>query len=328
MRDASQPILSVRDLKVHFKVKSGAWPWSPARTLKAVDGVSFDIHAGETLGVVGESGCGKSTLARAVLNLIPATAGSIAWMGQEMTGASSQAWQTARADIQMIFQDPLASLDPRMPIAQIIAEPLRTHRPGMPEAEVMQRVKAMMGRVGLMPQQINRYPHEFSGGQCQRIGIARALILEPKLIICDEPVSALDVSIQAQIINLLKALQKSMGLALIFIAHDLAVVKHISDRILVMYLGHEMEVAKKKALYAAPRHPYTQALLSAIPIPDPALERKKVIQLLQGDLPSPMSPPSGCVFRTRCPRAITRCAEEVPELRRLDDQTEAACLLA
>jgi oligopeptide transport system ATP-binding protein len=193
---------------------------------------------------------------------------------------------------------------------------------------VMQRVKTMMGRVGLMPQQINRYPHEFSGGQCQRIGIARALILEPKLIICDEPVSALDVSIQAQIINLLKALQKSMGLALIFIAHDLAVVKHISDRILVMYLGHEMEVAKKKALYAAPRHPYTQALLSAIPIPDPALERKKVIQLLQGDLPSPMSPPSGCVFRTRCPVAIARCAEEVPPLRRLDDQTEAACLLA
>jgi oligopeptide transport system ATP-binding protein len=329
MRDAAQPILSVRDLKVHFKIKSGgAWPWSAARTLKAVDGISFDIHAGETLGVVGESGCGKSTLARAVLNLIPATAGSIVWMGQEMTSASPQAWLAARADIQMIFQDPLASLDPRMTIAQIIAEPLRTHRPRMPEAEVMQRVKTMMGRVGLMPQQINRYPHEFSGGQCQRIGIARALILEPKLIICDEPVSALDVSIQAQIINLLKALQKSMGLALIFIAHDLAVVKHISDRILVMYLGHEMEVAKKKALYAAPRHPYTQALLSAIPIPDPALERKKVIQLLQGDLPSPMSPPSGCVFRTRCPVAIARCAEEVPPLRRLDDQTEAACLLA
>lgn len=328
MRDASQPILSVRDLKVHFRIKSGAWPWSPARTLKAVDGISFDIHAGETLGVVGESGCGKSTLARAVLNLIPASAGSIVWMGKEMTGASSQSWLGVRADIQMIFQDPLASLDPRMTIAQIIAEPLRTHRPRMPEAEVMQRVKAMMGRVGLMAQQINRYPHEFSGGQCQRIGIARALILEPKLIICDEPVSALDVSIQAQIINLLKALQKSMGLALIFIAHDLAVVKHISDRILVMYLGHEMEVAKKKALYAAPRHPYTQALLSAIPIPDPALERKKVIQLLQGDLPSPMSPPSGCVFRTRCPRAIARCAEEVPELRRLDDQTEASCLLA
>jgi oligopeptide transport system ATP-binding protein len=329
MLEAAQPILSVRDLKVHFKVKAGsAWPWSPARTLKAVDGVSFDIYAGETLGVVGESGCGKSTLARAVLNLIPATAGSIVWMGQEMTGASSQAWLAVRKDIQMIFQDPLASLDPRMTIAQIIAEPLRTHHAGMADDEVMRRVKAMMSRVGLTAQQINRYPHEFSGGQCQRIGIARALILEPKLIICDEPVSALDVSIQAQIINLLKELQKSMGLALIFIAHDLAVVKHISDRILVMYLGHEMEVAQKKALYATPRHPYTQALLSAIPIPDPALERKKVIQLLHGDLPSPIDPPSGCVFRTRCPLAIARCAQEVPELRRLNAQSEAACLLA
>lgn len=329
MLEAAPPILSVRDLQVHFKVKTGsAWPWSPARTLKAVDGISFDIHAGETLGVVGESGCGKSTLARAVLNLIPATAGSIVWMGQEMTGASSQVWLSVRKDIQMIFQDPLASLDPRMTIAQIIAEPLRTHHAGMPDDEVMKRVKAMMMRVGLTAQQINRYPHEFSGGQCQRIGIARALILEPKLIICDEPVSALDVSIQAQIINLLKELQKSMGLALIFIAHDLAVVKHISDRILVMYLGHEMELAVKKALYATPRHPYTRALLSAIPIPDPKLERKKVIQLLQGDLPSPMAPPSGCVFRTRCPLAIVRCAQEVPAFRRLDDQTEAACLLA
>lgn len=329
MLDAAQPILSVRDLKVHFKVKTGgAWPWSPARTLKAVDGVSFDIHAGETLGVVGESGCGKSTLARAVLNLIPATAGSIVWMGQEMTGASSQVWLSVRKDIQMIFQDPLASLDPRMTIAQIIAEPLRTHHAEMPPDEVMKRVKAMMTRVGLTAQQINRYPHEFSGGQCQRIGIARALILEPKLIICDEPVSALDVSIQAQIINLLKELQKSMGLALIFIAHDLAVVKHISDRILVMYLGHEMELAQKKALYATPRHPYTKALLSAIPIPDPALERKKVIQLLHGDLPSPIDPPSGCVFRTRCPQAIARCAQEIPELRRLSEQSEAACLLA
>jgi oligopeptide transport system ATP-binding protein len=329
MLDAAQPILSVRDLKVHFKVKTGgAWPWSPARTLKAVDGVSFDIHAGETLGVVGESGCGKSTLARAVLNLIPATAGSIVWMGQEMTGASSQVWLSVRKDIQMIFQDPLASLDPRMTIAQIIAEPLRTHHAEMPPDEVMKRVKAMMTRVGLTAQQINRYPHEFSGGQCQRIGIARALILEPKLIICDEPVSALDVSIQAQIINLLKELQKSMGLALIFIAHDLAVVKHISDRILVMYLGREMELAQKKALYATPRHPYTKALLSAIPIPDPVLERKKVIQLLHGDLPSPIAPPSGCVFRTRCPQAIARCAQEIPELRRLNEQSEAACLLA
>jgi oligopeptide transport system ATP-binding protein len=314
---------------VHFQVKSDkGWPWSPARTLKAVDGVSFDIRAGETLGVVGESGCGKSTLARAVLNLIPASAGSIVWMGQEMNGASPQCWLAARKDIQMIFQDPLASLDPRMTIAQIIAEPLQTHQPGLPREQVMARVKAMMLRVGLSAQQINRYPHEFSGGQCQRIGIARALILAPKLIICDEPVSALDVSIQAQIINLLKELQQSMGLALIFIAHDLAVVKHISDRILVMYLGHAMELAHKQALYATPRHPYTRALLSAIPIPDPRLERQKVIQILQGDLPSPVNPPSGCVFRTRCPQAIERCAIEVPELRRLDGLSEAACLLA
>ncbi len=329
MPDIGAPILEVRDLKVYFDVRDAkAWPWTPSRTLKAVDGVSFDIRAGETLGVVGESGCGKSTLARAILNLIPATAGSIRWMGQEMNGASKRDWLAVRKDVQMIFQDPLASLDPRMTIAQIIAEPLRTHRPDMPDSEVMQRVLAMMLQVGLTQQQINRYPHEFSGGQCQRIGIARALVLEPKLIICDEPVSALDVSIQAQIINLLKELQKSMGLALIFIAHDLAVVKHISNRILVMYLGHEMEVAQKRALYASPRHPYTRALLSAIPIPDPVLERKKVIELLQGDLPSPINPPSGCVFRTRCPLAIARCAQEIPPLRRLDEQTEAACLLA
>ena len=329
MPDISAPILEVRDLKVYFDVRDAkAWPWTPSRTLKAVDGVSFDIRAGETLGVVGESGCGKSTLARAILNLIPATAGSIRWMGQEMNGASKGDWLAVRKDVQMIFQDPLASLDPRMTIAQIIAEPLRTHRPDMPDSEVMQRVQAMMQQVGLTQQQINRYPHEFSGGQCQRIGIARALVLEPKLIICDEPVSALDVSIQAQIINLLKELQKSMGLALIFIAHDLAVVKHISNRILVMYLGHEMEVAQKRALYASPRHPYTRALLSAIPIPDPVLERKKVIELLQGDLPSPINPPSGCVFRTRCPQAIARCAQEIPPLRRLNEQTEAACLLA
>ena len=329
MSKTSDPILSVRDLKVYFQVRDAKdWPWSPRRTLKAVDGVSFDIRAGETLGVVGESGCGKSTLARAVLNLIPATSGSIRWLGQEMTQASRHDWLRVRKDVQIIFQDPLASLDPRMTIAQIIAEPVTTHKPDLSKTEVIERVQAMMARVGLTQQQINRYPHEFSGGQCQRIGIARALILEPKLIICDEPVSALDVSIQAQIINLLKDLQQSMGLALIFIAHDLAVVKHISKRILVMYLGHEMEVAQKQALYASPRHPYTRALLSAIPIPDPELERGKVIQLLHGDLPSPIDPPSGCVFRTRCPQAIERCAVEVPALRRLSEDTEAACILA
>jgi oligopeptide transport system ATP-binding protein len=314
---------------VHFDVREpGSWPWTPVGKLRAVDGVSFDIHAGETLGVVGESGCGKSTLARAILNLIPATSGSIRWMGREMHGASRQHWLDVRKHVQMIFQDPLASLDPRMTIAQIIAEPLRTHHPELSGIDVMARVQAIMEKVGLTRQQINRYPHEFSGGQCQRIGIARALILEPRLIICDEPVSALDVSIQAQIINLLKSLQKDMGLALIFIAHDLAVVKHISNRILVMYLGHEMELAQKRALYATPRHPYTRALLSAIPIPDPDLERMKVIQILHGDLPSPVNPPSGCVFRTRCPQAVDRCATEVPALRPFGDQTQAACLLA
>lgn len=328
MADAKQPILSVRDVKVEFQIKDDkGWPWTPPRRLKAVNGISFDLHAGETLGVVGESGCGKSTLARALLNLNPANSGSIKWMGQEMQGASSEAWMSVRKDIQMIFQDPLASLDPRMTVAQIIAEPLRTHHPDMSQDEVMAKVRAIMGRVGLTQQQINRYPHEFSGGQCQRIGIARALILSPKLIVCDEPVSALDVSIQAQIINLLKELQAEFGLALIFIAHDLAVVRHISHRIMVMYLGRAMEFADKRALYEDPRHPYTQALLSAIPIPDPELERNKVVQLLQGDLPSPMNPPSGCVFRTRCPKATPDCANTVPELHAVSTGSQAACLL-
>ncbi|GGX86542.1 murein tripeptide/oligopeptide ABC transporter ATP binding protein OppF [Vogesella alkaliphila] len=322
-------ILSVRDVKVHFKVKGGNdWPWTPKKTLKAVDGVSFDLYEGETLGVVGESGCGKSTLARSILNLIPATAGEIVWMGRDLRQGSEKEWLAVRRDIQMIFQDPLASLNPRMTIAQIIGEPLRVHRPELSSDEVMKRVRAMMVKVGLREQMINRYPHEFSGGQCQRIGIARALILEPKLIICDEPVSALDVSIQAQIINLLKELQREMGLALIFIAHDLAVVKHISDRILVMYLGREMELAEKHALYDLPSHPYTRALLSAIPIPDPKLERSKQIQILQGDLPSPINPPSGCVFRTRCPLAEAQCAGERPALRRLSADTQSSCLLA
>ncbi|WP_174873520.1 murein tripeptide/oligopeptide ABC transporter ATP binding protein OppF [Vogesella oryzae] len=323
-----QPILSVRDVKVHFQVKSNnAWPWTPKKTLKAVDGVSFDLYAGETLGVVGESGCGKSTLARAILNLHPAKSGEIVWMGRDLRKGTDKDWLAVRKDIQMIFQDPLASLNPRMNIGQIIGEPLRVHRPELSGAEIDKRVRAMMAKVGLREQMINRYPHEFSGGQCQRIGIARALILEPKLIICDEPVSALDVSIQAQIINLLKDLQREMGLALIFIAHDLAVVKHISDRILVMYLGREMELAEKHALYDAPSHPYTRALLSAIPIPDPKLEKNKQIQILQGDLPSPMNPPSGCVFRTRCPQAQERCGKEDIVLHAVSDKSQSSCLL-
>jgi oligopeptide transport system ATP-binding protein len=325
---SSSALLSVRDLRVHFRIRdTSPWPWKPVRALKAVDGVSFDLRPGETLGIVGESGCGKSTLARALLNLVPITDGSLRWHGDEMRGASVQAWQAKRKNVQMIFQDPLASLDPRMTVAQIIGEPLRTHAPELSTTEHNERVLAMMQRVGLTAQQINRYPHEFSGGQCQRIGIARALILRPQVVICDEPVSALDVSIQAQIINLLKELQAEMGLALIFIAHDLAVVKHISQRVMVMYLGRAMEIASKHALYDTPRHPYTQALLSAIPLPDPRLERAKSLQLLQGDLPSPMNQPSGCVFRTRCPKAIAECTQTVPALRTISDQTQSACIL-
>ncbi len=329
MPDAKTPLLSVRDLQVHFKVRDRkAWPWTPAATLKAVDGVSFDLYPGETLGIVGESGCGKSTLARACLNLIPATGGEVVWAGRTLRPDDHAAWLAARRDIQIIFQDPLASLNPRMTVARIIGEPLRVHRPELSDAQVHEKVAAVMAEVGLTPQQINRYPHEFSGGQCQRIGIARALILEPKLIICDEPVSALDVSIRAQIVNLLQELQRRKGLALIFIAHDLAVVKHISDRVLVLYLGKPMEIAASDALYARPGHPYTEALLSAIPVPDPRVERHKVLQLLSGDMPSPIDPPSGCVFRTRCPKAIADCTREKPALRALDVETQSACLLA
>jgi oligopeptide transport system ATP-binding protein len=320
------PLLSVRDLKVHFKVRGeGLFP--EKRTLKAVNGVSFDLYPGETLGIVGESGCGKSTLARALLNLIPATSGQVVWMGRDMGGAGADGWQQVRKSVQMVFQDPLASLNPRMNIAQIVGEPLRTHHPELGNDEILARVRALLLRVGMSEAHMYRYPHEFSGGQCQRIGIARALILEPKLIICDEPVSALDVSIQAQIINLLKDLQRERQLALVFIAHDLAVVKHVSQRILVMYLGRVMELANKHALYATPKHPYTRALLSAVPLADPKLERGKVIQLLTGDLPSPIDPPSGCVFRTRCPQAFEKCPLEVPPLKSIDANTQAACWL-
>jgi oligopeptide transport system ATP-binding protein len=320
------PLLSVRDLKVHFKVRGeGLFP--EKRTLKAVNGVSFDLYPGETLGIVGESGCGKSTLARALLNLIPATAGQVVWMGRDMAGAGAEGWQQVRKSVQMVFQDPLASLNPRMNIAQIVGEPLRTHHPELGNDEILARVRALLLRVGMSEAHMYRYPHEFSGGQCQRIGIARALILEPKLIICDEPVSALDVSIQAQIINLLKDLQRERQLALVFIAHDLAVVKHVSQRILVMYLGRVMELASKHALYATPKHPYTRALLSAVPLADPKLERGKVIQLLTGDLPSPIDPPSGCVFRTRCPQAFEKCPLEVPPLVAIDGNSQAACWL-
>ncbi|MGH6946336.1 MAG: ABC transporter ATP-binding protein [Kiloniellales bacterium] len=321
----AETLLSVRDLKVYFSILvRGSFPrrYLP---LKAVDGVSFDIRASETLGVVGESGCGKSTVGRAVLQLIAPTAGRVVWLGEDIAGLPPKEMRPKRQDMQIIFQDPLASLDPRMTIGDIIAEPLRTFEPNLRPAEFKARVKDIMAKVGLLPQMVNRYPHEFSGGQCQRIGIARAMILNPRLIVCDEPVSALDVSIQAQIINLLMRLQREFGLSLLFISHDLSIVRHISHRIMVIYLGRVMELADREALYRDPKHPYTQALISAVPIPDPDKEQAKRRLILAGDLPSPLDPPSGCVFRTRCPKATEICAREVPLLEVAAPGHEVAC---
>ena len=309
-------LLSVDDLKVHFPVRTGGW-LGRTQPLRAVDGVDLELRPGETLGIVGESGCGKSTLARAILRLVPPTAGSVWLLGQSVGDLDKRALREMRRDAQVIFQDPLASLNPRMTVGNIVSEPLWTHFPELGAEEVRSQVADVLRRVGLSGRELNRYPHEFSGGQCQRIGIARALVLKPKVIICDEPVSALDVSIQAQIINLLMDLQADFGLALIFIAHDLAVVRHISHRIMVMYLGQIMEVASRQALYETPRHPYTRALISAVPIPDPDKERARDRELLPGDLPSPIDPPSGCRFRTRCRFAEERCRSEAPELRPL-----------
>jgi oligopeptide transport system ATP-binding protein len=322
-------IMQVQDLKVHFDIRpENAWPWEKPLTLKAVDGVSLQIFEGETIGIVGESGCGKSTLARALIGLLPAREGKVLWLGQDLTQFDKKAMRNKRQELQMIFQDPLASLNPRMNVGDIIAEPLQTFHPYLSKQETKQKVQEMMAKVGLLPNLINRYPHEFSGGQCQRIGIARALILEPKLVICDEPVSALDVSIQAQVINLLMELQQEMGLSLVFIAHDLSVVRHISDRVLVMYLGNAMEIADANQLYTNPQHPYTKALMSAVPIPDPKIERNKKIELLQGDLPSPINPPSSCVFRTRCPQAMAKCADVMPELQAVSGQAhQVSCHL-
>lgn len=321
----SDPFLQVRDLRVHFPVRTGGVLVGQYKPLKAVDGVSFDLKPGETLGVVGESGCGKSTLGRAVLQLIGATDGAVSWLGTDLTSLTKKELIAAREDMQIVFQDPLASLDPRMTAGDIIAEPLRNYRPTLNRAERRKMVEGMMERVGLLPRMINRYPHEFSGGQCQRIGIARAMILRPKLVVCDEPVSALDVSIQAQVVNLLMDLQRDFGLALLFISHDLAIVRHISHRVLVLYLGKVMELAEKSSLYANPSHPYTQALLSAVPIPDPSKERNKDRILLTGDLPSPLNPPSGCVFRTRCPKATDLCAETMPKLESVADGHQVSC---
>jgi len=319
-----EPILSVRGLKVYFPI-AGSGLFSKSIPLKAVDGIDFDLYAGETLGVVGESGCGKSTLGRGILQLLKLTAGTVLWLGEQIAGLSSMEMKGYRKQLQIIFQDPLASLNPRMTIGDIIAEPLTVHYPNLSVDDRKEKVREMMERVGLLPLMINRYPHEFSGGQCQRIGVARAMILEPKLIICDEPVSALDVSIQAQIINLIKELQDSFGLSLVFISHDLSIVRHISHRIMVLYLGNTMEIADRDTLYSNPRHPYTRALISAVPIPDPHLEKQKQRMVLEGDLPSPLSPPSGCVFRTRCPLARDICSGEKPVLKEIGEGHQVAC---
>ena len=321
-----ETMMQVENLKVHFDVSSeGDMPWTKRKRLQAVNGVSFELKSGETLGIVGESGCGKSTLARAIISMVPAETGRVLWFGKDLLALQKTEMRKHRKEIQMIFQDPLASLNPRMTIGEIIVEPLKTHYPKTSKADIKAKVEDVMNKVGLLENLINRYPHEFSGGQCQRIGIARALILKPKLIICDEPVSALDVSIQAQVINLLMDLQKEMGLTLIFIAHDLSIVKHISTKIMVLYMGNMVELAKSEDIYNHPRHPYTQALISAVPIPDPKIEKNKDLILIEGDLPSPINPPSGCIFRTRCKKAQDICSQEKPELKEAASSHEVAC---
>ncbi len=319
------PLLEVRDLKVYFPVVRGTLLHRRQGLIRAVDGVSFTVGAGETFGLVGESGCGKSTTARAILNLIPPTAGEVIWEGGRIDGLGEARMRRFRRELQMIFQDPFASLNPRMTVGRIIAEPMRIfnlHPGGRRQLEVMR----LMDLVGLNPRLLNRYPHEFSGGQRQRIGIARALAVQPSLIFCDEPVSALDVSIQAQVINLLMELKEQLGLAYVFIAHDLSVVRHISDRIGVMYLGRLVEVADSEALYRDPRHPYTKALLSAVPIPDPPRERRRERTVLRGEVPSPEREYPGCPFADRCPIAEARCGQSAPKLE--GDRHQAACFLA
>lgn len=325
MADNNTPLLKVEHLHKEFPTGSGFMGGKfSKKVVSAVNDLSFEIRAGETFGLVGESGCGKSTTGRAIMHLDPPTSGKVYFEGRDISKMNKRELKAMRREMQFIFQDPYASLNPRMTIGEIISEPMVIHGIGTPE-ERIERVRELLDVVGLNPEHINRYPHEFSGGQRQRVGIARSFILRPKLIICDEPVSALDVSIQAQVLNLLKDLQKQYGTAYLFIAHDLSVVQHISDRVAVMYLGKMVELSDWKSLYAEPNHPYTQALLSAVPIPDPDVQQNRKRIILAGDPPSPIDPPSGCRFHTRCPIAQAKCSEEAPEFREIGEGHFCAC---
>jgi oligopeptide transport system ATP-binding protein len=325
VKSASDILVNVRDLKMYFPVTAGLIFQRKIADVKAVDGISFEVNRGETLGLVGESGCGKSTTGRAILQLYKPTAGSVDFDGTELTKLKGNSLRRMRRKMQMIFQDPYASLNPRMSVGSIIGEPLQIHGLSKGGAARRERIQELMRVVGLNPYYANRYPHEFSGGQRQRIGIARALAVEPDFIVADEPVSALDVSIQAQIINLMEDLQHQFGLTYLFIAHDLSVVRHISDRVGVMYLGKMMEMADRNELYENPLHPYTKALLSAVPVPDPSVENSRERIILTGDVPSPLRPPPGCVFNTRCPIAIEECRQVLPEWRDVGGGHMVAC---
>ncbi len=323
MTEPNEPnLISIQDLKVYYR--SGGGLFSAAKTVKAVDGVSLEIRKGETLGLVGESGCGKSTLGRAILRLTEPTAGKVIYNGRDLASLSGSEMREQRKHLQMIFQDPYASLNPRMTVANIIGEPLRTF--GIANGSTDERVAELMETVGLNPRFARRYPHEFSGGQRQRVGIARALSVEPEFIVADEPISALDVSIQAQIMNLMQRLQAEKGLTYLFISHDLRAVRHLSDRVAVMYLGKIVEVADGKVIYDAPLMPYTQALVSAVPVPDPAIEATRERIVLAGDVPSPIDPPSGCHFHTRCQFAIPECSRVEPKLVEIKPRHFAACI--